>query len=312
MKRAFTLIELLVVIGIIAVLAAILLASFGSSTESARAAKCMSNLKNLANACQSYGAAIRHYPNAGSVQYLTIDESRGIRNAHPRYFETPGWICWLSDGKFPSSSPVSPSTQGFISSGDTINENYAITNGAIFKYVGGNRETYVCPCHIQQSGKAGRPLWSYLMNAYFKWDCSEGYAYLNDGHGLGYGSLKKADRILLFGEIPFRKGSPGEWRPTGEGTGMDDDAILQYRGCDKAPGIGGKSPRDGNEMIGGNHPIGRPNSPRGWLAHVVFADAHVEKINVTGLNDENLRKLTTYLCTGVDYAIEGENVNEMK
>ena len=311
MKKAFTLIELLVVIAIIGILAGLLLSSFGGGTESARATKCMSNLKNLANACQSYGAAVGYYPNAGSVMYMTIDEGKGIRNAKKTYYETPGWISWLSEDMFPSASPASPSSQGFISSGNVMSELYAITNGALYKYVGGNKDTYVCPSHVQTSGKAGRPLWSYLMNAYFKWDSEQGRAYLNSGHGQGYGSLKKADRILLFGEIPFR--GVGGWRPSGEGTGTDDDAILQYAGTasgndDLAANGGG----GGNEMIGGNHPIGRLNSPRGWIAHVVFADAHVEKIDVTGMSDENLRKLTTYLCTGTDYSIADGNVNELK
>ena len=48
-------------------------------------------------------------------------------------------------------------------------------------------------------------------------------------------------------------------------------------------------------MIGGNHPLGNPKHPKAWFAHVVFADAHVEKINVTGMSDETLRRAAAKL-----------------
>ena len=303
-------IELLIVIGIIAILAGVLLASFGSGTESARAAKCLTNMRNLATACQACGSASWHYPNAGSVQYVEIDVSDGVRNAKKVYRETRGWISWMSENKFPSQSPTTPPTLGFMGSGNQEGDLYAVTNGAIYSYLSENREVYTCPCHVRQCGKGRRPLWSYLMNAYFKWDSSEGYAYLRTGVGHEYGKLANADRILLFGEIPFR--GAGAWRPTGEGSGTEDDAILQYEGCKNAPGLGGKSRRDGNEFIGGNHPIGRPNAPKGWMAHVAFADAHVEKINVSNMGDEDLRRLTTYLCTGKSYSVSGGSVQELK
>ena len=311
MKRAFTLVELLVVIGIIAVLAGVLLATLTSSTEAARAAKCMTNMKNLANACHSYGAVNRHYPNAGSVTYITIDESQGIRNAKKTYRETAGWISWLSRNAFPSSSATTPQTIGFFGTGNEDDNVYALTNGAIWKYVSGNRDVYVCPCHVQAK-KGNRPLWSYLMNARFKWDSSEGYSYLNTGAGIMFGSLARADRILLFSEIPFR--GAGEWFPEGNGgSGTDDDAILQYRGCKDAPGLGGKSRRDGEETIGGNHPLGNVKHPKAWFAHVAFADAHVEKIKVSGLSTDGLKELTTLLCTGKDYTLDSDgNIQELK
>ena len=311
MKRAFTLVELLVVIGIIAVLAGVLLATLTSSTEAARAAKCMTNMKNLANACHSYGAVNRHYPNAGSVTYIHVDESRGIRNAKKTYDETRGWISWMSCNLFPSGTPSTPQTIGFLGTGNEHDDVYALTNGALWKYVSGNRDVYVCPCHVQAK-KGNRPLWSYLMNARFKWDSSEGYSYLNSGAGVAFGSLSRADRILLFSEIPFR--GVGEWWPLGDGGGgTEDDAILQYRGCKDAPGLGGKSRRDGEETIGGNHPLGSVKHPKAWFAHVAFADAHVEKIKVSGLSTDALKDLTTYLCEGKDYALDGEgNLQELK
>lgn len=311
MKRAFTLIELLVVIGIIAILAGVLLATLTSSTEAARAAKCMTNMKNLANACHSYGAACQHYPNAGSVTYISIDESRGIRNAKKTYNETPGWISWISRNAFPASSPTTPPTIGFCGNGTEEDNVFALTNGALWKYVSGNRDVYVCPSHVQTK-KGGKPLWSYLMNASFKWDSSEGYSYMNSGAGVSFGSLARADRILLFSEIPFR--GPGEWFPLGDGSGgTEDDAVLQYRGCKDAPGLGGKSRRDGEETIGCNHPLGNVKHPKAWFAHVAFADAHVEKIRASGLSTDALKELTTFLCTGKDYALDAEgNLQELK
>ena len=310
MKKAFTLVELLVVVGLIGILAAVLLASFGSGTESARAAKCLTNLRSLATACQAIGTETWHYPTAGSLQVLNMTSGTGSRRAQKVYTETHGWISWLSDGKFPAESPVSPPSLGFMGNGSQDDEYYAITNGSIYAYLSGDRDVYTCPCHVRECGKKRKPLWSYLMNAYFKWTSSEGYAYLRGVSGHDYGKLANADRILLFGEIPFR--GIGTWRPTGEGNAMDDDAILQYRGCKDAPGLGGKGRRDGTEYIGGNHPKGKLNNPNGWMAHVVFADCHVEKLDVSDMDDDDLRRLTTYLCTGKSYALSNGNVQELK
>lgn len=312
MKRAFTLIELLVVIGIIAILAGVLLVTFSTTTESARAAKCLTNMKNLATACQVYGTATGYYPNAGSVNYITIDESRGIRNAQKQFNETKGWISWLSRDVYPveGGDAPTPNTLGFLGNGNDEDNLYALTNGALWKYISSNRDTYVCPCHVQKS-KRVKPLWSYLMSARFKWDSSEGYAYHKSGSGVGYGGLARADRILLFSEIPFR--GPGEWFPEGDGGGVENDAILQYRGCKEAPGLSGKSRRDGDETIGGNHPLGNAKHPKAWFAHVAFADAHVEKIKVSNLSTEALKELTTLLCTGKDYTLDSDGkLHELK
>jgi len=314
MKRqfhsAFTLVELLIVIAIIATLAGIMLVSMGGGTEAARAAQCLSNMKNLANACQSYGAATKYYPLAGSVSYVTIDESDGIKNAKKTYNEVKGWISWMSEGVYPAtgSAPGSPMSLGFMSEGTKQNL-WALQNGAVWDYVGGNRSTYVCPSHVNAMKGKGVPLWSYLMNARFRWDSSQGYVYVHGGSSVRYGSEARADRILLFSEIPFR--GPGNWFPSGEGNGMEDDAILQYDGCDKISGLPGRSKRNGEETIGCNHPMGKSNKARAWFAHVVFADGHTEKINVTDVGDDNLKKLTTYLCTGVDYAIDGNGLREL-
>ena len=312
MKKAFTLIELLIVIAIIGILSGVLLASFSGGTEAARAAKCLTNMRSLATAAQSYGTASEFYPNAGSVTWMDESLVGGSRKFEIVYNETVGWISWLSANKFPARSPTTPPTLGFLGNGNQDDGLFAITNGALFAHVSNNREIYVCPSHVNTCGKSRRPLWSYLMNAYFKWDSSEGYSYLGwtESHTYFYGQFPNADRVLLFGEIPFR--GVGNWRPSGEGGGTEDDAILQYQGCKNAPKIAGKSRRDGNEFIGGNHPIGRLNSPKGWMAHVAFADAHVEKINVSNLNDDDLRRLTTYLCTGKSFSISGSSVQELR
>ena len=44
---------------------------------------------------------------------------------------------------------------------------YCLTNGVIWKYVGGNSDVYVCPSHTKAMGKVW---WSYEMNGYFGGD----------------------------------------------------------------------------------------------------------------------------------------------
>ena len=251
--------------------------------------------------------ATRHYPLAGSIPYLSIDESQGIQNAKKTYNEEKGWISWMSEGHFPAASKSTPGSIGFMSR-DTKENLFALTNGALWQYVSKIRSVYTCPSHVHSRGTGSKPLWSYAMNAYFKWNATDGYAFFNAGNGRLYGTEKRSDRILLFAEIPFR--GVGDSFPTGEGSGMEDDAILQFDGCNKVDGLG-RTPRNGNEYIGANHPMGNAHNAKEWFAHVVFADCHTEKIRVTNLDVTGLRKLTTYLCTGVDYSIDGSTVNEV-
>ena len=305
---AFTLIELLVVIAIIGILAGIILASVSGGSDAARTARCLTNMKNLASACQSYGADTGYYPLAGSVEYMTIPRStRGARNIEPVYREMPGWISWNSAGSYRGSTKSHIASSGWMLSTYTTDDDqalYCLTNGAIWKYVSGNRETYVCPLHRIKKGGGAKIGWSYLMNAYFGWDTSEGSsAKSENGCRLSYAGLASADKVLLFSEIPF-DGSIGSWQPDTEGAGIDGDCVLQFDTSVTANmgGNGKATGGRGGENIGFNHKNGKQA-----CANIVFADGHVEKLRLPkgGMSDSQLRELTAWLCKGVDVSFDG-------
>jgi len=304
MKKAFSLVELLVVIAIIAILAGVLMASFGGGTSSARAARCLSNMKNLANACQTYGMKSSRYPLAGNLVYMHMDESRGIRRVQKTFKENAGWISANSQGMFPSTSYSQPEPVSMYSS-DRDEVNYALTNGVLFTYVSGSRETYVCPEHAKHMGPGVHVNWSYLMNAAFGWD-KLGRAKANDTSGrTEYGTLARSDKTLLFSEVPYMNFN--SWQPEGTASSTDTDAILQYgeSGLDagsKTSFSGGGS----SEEIGVNHKGGR-----NYFAHVAFADGHVEKLRVPmdgkKPNTSGFAQLTSWLCAGYDVSFDGKN-----
>ena len=312
MKKAFSLVELLVVIAIIAILAGVLMSSFGGGTASARAARCLSNMKNLANACQTYGMAEEsgeYYPLAGNLVYMYMDESKGIRNVKRQYSENAGWISDYSQNMFPSTSYSKPQSVSLYSS-DREQSTYALTNGVLFKYVSGSRETYVCPEHAKRKGKSVQVNWSYLMNAEFGWN-KLGRAKANIASGRKkYGTLPRSDKMLLFSEVPFM--GFNSWQPEGSASSTDTDAILQYSesGLDessKTINSGGGS----SEEIGVNHKGGRF-----YFAHVAFADGHVEKLRVpmngTKPNTSGFAELTSWLCAGYDVAFDGNRYSRVK
>ena len=298
-SQGFSLVELLVVIGIIAVLASVLFATIGGGTESAKTARCLSNMRNLATACQTYGAEHGRYPHAGSIEYMTIDESDGVARAKAVYHEEPGWISWASMGAYRDRPTSHRASAAWMTSMYNTNEeenHYCLTNGALSKYVSGNRSTYVCPAHAARHRDAP-PQWSYLMNAYFGWDTSGGgRAESQNFRHVQYGHLSRADRVLLFCEVPWT-GLVGSWQPDGNGSGTDCDCVLQYdTGVSTKTGSNGanNSSGSGNENIGFNHKSGKDT-----FANVVFADGHVEKLRLPkdGLSDGDLRNLTSCLCT---------------
>ena len=303
MKKAFSLVELIVVIAIIGILAGVMLGFLSGSGESAKAARCLSNMKNLAAACQTYAMEQHHYPLAGNRIYLSVDESRGIRNVQKRYSEIPGWVSTNTEGKYPGTS-YSKATPISMYCEDQDQANYALTNGALWKYVSGNKSTYVCPQHALKRGKQARVNWSYLMNAKFGWD-HLGRASTGSYGRIEYGQLARADRILLFSEVPFM--NYNSWQPDGTGGTTDTDAILNY----SSAGTSGGGNGNGNEEIGINHVRKREAH-----AHVAFADGHVEKLRVPmngGKPDASqMRQLTGWLCTGADVSFDGKRYTEVK
>lgn len=326
MKKAFTIIELLVVIGIIGVLSGILMTSFSGGTSSARAAKCLTNMRNLAQAaisCASNGKTegydeSRRFPLAGSRAELA-------NNDDIEYYENVGWISWLSkNDEYATHNANRDRPKSFVSvknasayskgtdNGDAV---FAITNGALWGVMNGNREVYVCPDHQRAAAKKGvNANWSYVMNAYFGYDWSDGSRAVGIiGTSEDRVTLNSArlDRTLLFAELPFNDHEYGGGKVEANfSTSADpeNDCVLQY----KAGSIDGdnydNSWNGKAESIAFNHQSGKR-----WCAHVVFADGHTEKLLLPktsgGLSKE---QLTALLCGGVDkdgHRIGGQDVS---
>ena len=173
---------------------------------------------------------------------------------------------------------------------------YALTNGVLWKYLSGSRETYVCPEHSKHMGSAVQVNWSYLMNAAFGWD-KEKRSRANHWSGrTEYGHLANSDKRLLFSEIPFS--GYNTWQPEGEGASTDTDAILQYKDA------------GGTEQLGVNHTKGRDA-----FLHVAFADGHVEKLRVPTVNGKpdtsQMDQLAQWLAAGIDVSFSGKTYRKM-
>ena len=308
-SQGFTLVELLVVIGIIAVLAGVLFGTLNGSGDSARTAQCLANMKNLANACQTYAMACGHYPLAGNKVYLSIDESRGARNIQKKYTEVPGWISTMTRGFFPGTSYKQGQPVSMYTSDDEAAQ-YALTNGVLWKYVSGNHNTYLCPDHVRKMSRGGGlpPRWSYLMSARFGWD-SAGRPSTGTSGRIEYNTLARADRILLFSEIPFC--GYNTWNPEGDGGGTDTDAILQYSSSGASSGAAGaNSGSGGNEEIGVNHRVGK-----NCFANVAYADGHCEKLRIPMANGKpdasQMKQLATWFATGEDVSFDGKKFQKL-
>ena len=299
MKKAFTIVELLVVIGIIALLMGVLIISFAGGTESARAAKCLTNLKNLATAFNSYAMNRNIYALAGSIEAFDFDESDGVKNVREKYYEQVGWISWNSRQAYKSNPTTHISNSGWFTSAyeqDFDTREYCLTNGALWKYVSGNRDVYVCPIHYRDMPKNNKPCWSYVMNSVFGFDDTKG----SDAKSpiwFEYGTLDRADRTLLFGELQWAKLESGSAPNTSASSGFENDCTLQYE-------------EDmGKERIGFNHKDGRD-----MVAHVIFADGHVEKLRQPkkGMSEHEMWELTKWLCEGKDVSFNGQRYEELK
>ena len=305
-KKGFTLLELLVVILIISVLMGVLVKAINGGSASARSAKCLANLRNLSTAAVSVAMNGGSYPMAGSVEHweMVYTGSDFIY----KFYEAQGWIGWYSSGayhgndgsirkslvkdNFPSWYISSYNTDKVSSGGEKDNKcGVCLKRGTLWWAVKGNREMYICPEHkkaVREKLKSkNMPNWSYVMNSTFGWQSKE-----KDGgfHGgppdKGYGDIARPDKTIMFAELNWTK-LPGCADPKySTAPGTECDSVLQY-----AKG----------ERIGFNHKTGRD-----WAAHVVFCDTHVEVIRFPkhGTTEDDLKRLTKYLCEGSDWAIK--------
>lgn len=301
MKRAFTLIELLVVVGILSILMGILVAFVGEAPETARATKCLTGLSSLAKGCLSRAQDQGYFPLAGSVERFGIDESQGIKNVKECYNELPGWISWYSNNAYRGkpTSHISSSSWFLSCYEQNIDKRlYCLTNGTLWKYVGQNADLYVCPGHVRAMPKDLKPAWSYVMNGRFHYDDTYGSGSKSQYFGgIKFSDLKRADRVLLFAEIPWAANDtePDPQRSTAPG--IDFDCTLHYKDRDR-------------EAIGFDHKDGDGR----WVAHVAFADGHTEQIHQPreALTRDQAWRLTSLLCQGKDIDMTSKNYEELK
>ena len=291
MKRAFTLLELLVVIGIIGVLVASLVHFVTGGMEASRAAQCKANLKNLAEAvgnCMAADTDYHRYPLAGSLEHMNVGYIQsGSANNSKCYWEQSGWISWNSNGAYRNGPKNHVANMSWFTScyeQDRETRHYCLTNGALWSAMSASSPSYVCPNHPRVM-KEANPAWSYVMNAYFGWDTTMGRG-PRDFWGQTTNGLR-ADKRLLFAEIQWTDYT-GDKPEANSSPGTKYDGVLQYRGC------GGNAEA---EAIGFNHKTGRD-----VVAHVVYADAHVDEI---GWKDgQDLQELTKWLCEAKDVAYD--------
>ena len=311
MKKAFTLIELIVVVGILVILIGTLVAALSGGTEAARAARCLTNLKNLATACNAYAMANgnHNYPAAGSFETRFLDDTSTFEF---KVCEMHGWLSWDSRGAYEGK------TTSHVASGDWFTSayntdfdvrQYALTNGALWRYVSENSDVFVCPEHHKKM-RLLRPQWSYVMNEVFGYDSSLGSQTLLKWPQQSLGDIRlhrrgpvlSPDRVLMFSELQFLPNNRADVN-TDASSGIMNDCTLQY---------------SHNEVIGFNH----PNGKRGLFAHIVFADGHTEKLLIpaspssigwsVAIDKSELQNLTKWLCEGKDVSFNGAHYEELK
>jgi len=286
-NSGFTLIELLVVIGIIGILMAVTISQFGGATTTAKATTCKTNLRNLALAVQNAAMENKdgYFPSAGSYKFLWFEDGNTVYPTHK------GWIGWSSvrDNRKSKGggSPVS------FSSGDKELLRLAVTNGAIWKAIGGSVKSYQCPVHAATCYKVNKryPGWSYVMNQEMGFDSNYGSGPLAGQTWRTLENISGADRMLLFAEIQGVDVNEHGLKANTDGGGTEGDSVLQY---------------EKNEILGFNHQI----TGKRWVAHVAYADGHVGQL-MYPRGGMSLTELTKSLCQGHEINFDGSRYEDL-
>ena len=286
-RGGFTLLELLIVIGIIGILASVSIAQFAGATSSAKATTCMTNMRNISVAINN--VAMNNddgiYPGAGSFKFLWF------RDGSMRYPTRVGWVGWSRPEREETTeacgSPIP------FSSGNKDLVRMALTNGAIWRAIGGSVKSYRCPVHANACYKRnGRyPGWSYAMNKDFGWDENNGGGPIESGYKeKRLGKIQNADRMLLLCEIQGVDNAVLGLHANVDGSGSEGDGVLQYE----------------KENIGFNHQI----TGKRWVAHVAYADGHVGRL-MYPRGGMSLDELTKALCLGHELQFDGNGYQDL-
>lgn len=284
-KHGFTLVELLVVISILGILAAALISQVSRARELAQAVKCKANLKNLATAATNYAVDCGEWPRAASHEYTEFSRSK----MRLQYGQVKGWISWYKGGPWPADSSMPGAVVSFSES-DDARAFYAITNGTLWSRSGKDMSAYLCSTHVTVAKRKGviKPRWSYVMNGYFGYNTS-------DNSGLGgrkitlTSTADGAGRLLLFAELPAYAVSGSTFAEKIDLTGAKADCLLEMQ-------IKNYARPTSEETIGFNHQVGKRR-----VAHVAFADGHVDVVaSPQSPTETKLKDLTYLLCNGLD------------
>lgn len=293
-KSGFSLIELLVVIAIIGILAGVLLSQFTGATDSARATQCLTNMRNLAVAVQNVAmnSSNGDYPAASSFKYSTV------RNGALEYHVKKGWISWNlrnDNAKSKSGGSVVP-----FNATDVEQLRFAITNGLVWAAAGQSYKAYQCPVHAAACLKANgnNPGWSYVMNQEFGYNPDP--AKPRRWTGQQHSSFKTSDgitdpgKVLLFAELQgltIADDKAGvNITPNLSASGTEADCMLEYAK---------------NEAIGFNHKMSNGK----YVAHVAFADGHVEKL-IHPSSGLSIAEITKKLCQGHELSFNGRSYED--
>lgn len=172
--KGFTLVELMVVILIISVLAVTITHTMRGAIRQAHATKCMAHMRNLHTAVMAYVADKERYPYAASWELREKYVANRGEEAQKHYYERRGWVTWVNDdddGKdtmWKTNSTSSHANAYEYPKPTDSKMLKAISRGSLFKYVGNDYSTYVCPSH-----KAKDIHLSYAMNSFFRWGDGE-------------------------------------------------------------------------------------------------------------------------------------------